>query len=144
MSKDEDDDASGALSHEESDYEVGNKRPPRHTQFELASLETPPAGQKGSIGLRQKIDKELRKSIVVTKNGKPVRMSKGDVVVEQYVGLAMKPDHRAVALVMRTNEENSAAQANATSFAVDASLPDKTTLKQIAARMKRLIEDEEE
>ena len=70
-------------SRKNSHYMVGNKCPPKQSQFKPGQSGNPAGRPKGSTNLKTKIDKELRKPISVVKNGKPIRMTKGDVMVER-------------------------------------------------------------
>ena len=64
-------------------YEVGNKKPPRAVQarFFWQSEGSP----KGRVNLRTRVRQGLRKSIVVTKNGRPTRMPVLDVIANRLL-----------------------------------------------------------
>ena len=75
-------------------YAVGNKKPPRHTQFKPSSSGNPDGRPKGSVNLRTRVRQGLRKSIVVTKNGRPTRMQVLDVIAKPMSSAS--PCHRVV------------------------------------------------
>ena len=51
----------------DEDYRVGNKRPPRHTQFKPGVSGNPKGRRKGSVNLRTRVQRRLRKTVVVTR-----------------------------------------------------------------------------
>ena len=127
-------------SRNNGDYIVGDKRPPKRTQFKPGQSGNPAGRPKGSISLKTKIDKELQKPISVVKNGKPIRMTKGDVIVAQLVDNSMKGDVRTATMVLRMTEDVSAPVGRANEL-VEISMPDKDALKRINARLQRLVEE---
>ena len=121
----------------------GKKRPPKHSQFKPGQSGNPAGRPKGSTNLRTKVEKELRKSVSVTKNGKPTKMTKGDVIVAQLVDSSMKGDVRTAAIVLRLTEDSVSAPMAASNTIAEIPLPDKDALKRISARLRRLVEDED-
>jgi hypothetical protein len=121
-------------------YIVGDKRPPKRTQFKPGQSGNPAGRPKGSISLKTKVDRELRKPISVVKNGKLTKMTKGDVIVAQLVESSMKGDVRTATMVLRMIEDVTAAMGTANE-SVEISMPDKDALKRINARLQRLVED---
>ena len=74
-------------------------------QFKPGQSGNPAGRPKGSISLKTKVDKELRKPISVVKNGKLTKMTKGDVIVAQLVESSMKGDVRTATMVLRMTED---------------------------------------
>jgi hypothetical protein len=114
--------------------------PPKRTQFKPGQSGNPAGRPKGSISLKTKVDRELRKPISVVKNGKLTKMTKGDVIVAQLVESSMKGDVRTATMVLRMIEDVTAAMGTANE-SVEISMPDKDALKRINARLQRLVED---
>jgi Family of unknown function (DUF5681) len=88
-----------------SEFSVGYKKPPRHTQFKR--------GQSGNRNGRPKkkgttfaetMEKELNTSIAVTEGGTQKRMTKLQAIVKQQTNRAVSGDHKATSLVMRAVE----------------------------------------
>ncbi len=129
-------------SRGEDQYAVGNKRPPKHSRFKPGQSGNPAGRPKGSTNLKTKIEKELRKSVSVTKNGKPTKMTKGEVIVAQLVESSMKGDVRTTAMVLRFAEDVSV-PIMAQGDRAEILMPNKEALKRIKARLHRRIEDED-
>jgi hypothetical protein len=127
-------------SGNDGQYTVGNKRPPKQSQFKPGQSGNPAGRPKGSTNLKTKIDKELRKPISVVKNGKPIRMTKVDVIVAKLVDSSMKGDVRTATMVLRLTEDVSAPMVHTTETA---EISDKDALKRISARLSRLVEDDD-
>jgi hypothetical protein len=127
-------------SRNNGNYIVGDKRPPKKSQFKPGQSGNPAGRPKGSINLKTKIDKELRKPISVMRNGKLTKMTKGDVIVAQLVDSSMKGDVRTATMVLRLTED-SAAPMETANVSVEISMPDKDALKRISARLQRLVEE---
>ena len=57
------------------DYEVGDRRPPKHSQFRRGVSGNPKGRPKGSVNLRTQVTQQLRRTVTATRNGRPVKMS---------------------------------------------------------------------
>jgi len=83
-----------------SDYSVGYKKPPQHTQFK--------PGQSGNTKGRPKKDKnvvevvlkELRSSLIVNVGSKRQRITKLEAIVKQHVNKAASGDPKSTAIVL--------------------------------------------
>jgi hypothetical protein len=95
-------------------YKVGNKSPPRHTQFKPGESGNPNGRPKGKRNFKTELLAELEESTSVRENGRDITVSKQRAVIKSLVSNAMKGDVRAAtalsALVERMvdNDENSA------------------------------------
>ena len=72
------------------DYEVGDRRPPKHSQFKPGVSGNPKGRPKGSVNLRTRITQQLRQTVTVTRNGRPVKMRKAELIALQIVDAAAK------------------------------------------------------
>ena len=104
-------------------YEVGNKKPPRHTQFTPGFSGNPKGRPKGSVNLRTRVRQGLRKSIVVTKNGRPTRMPVLDVIADRLLESSMKGDLKAIQWVGQSDQEATANEMAKHGEAEDIGLP---------------------
>jgi hypothetical protein len=124
-------------------YKVGKKRPPKHTQFKPGQSGNPAGRPKGSSNLKAKLERELRKSVLVEKkNGQSIRMTKADVLARQLVDNSIRGDVRTAAIVVRFTEDISTPTVG-TQETAEIPMPDKDALKRISARLLRLAEGED-
>ncbi|MGA2794960.1 MAG: DUF5681 domain-containing protein [Roseiarcus sp.] len=123
------------------DEAVTGKQPGRDTRFKPGKSGNPKGRPKGSCNLSTKILRQLRQPVTVTKGGKPVMMTKADVIANQMVNDSMKGDHKATILVMRIDQEAANAQSAISGESADFAMPDKENLKLIAMRLSRLTEE---
>lgn len=124
-----------------SDDRVGPGRPPRHSQFRPGQSGNPGGRPRGSMNLQTIIDRELRKVITITENGRSRRLTKHEALVMTLVHLGLKGNHRATELLFRIMAE---ARANNADKASDeeAVAPDRDTLRRIKQRLDRIVSQE--
>lgn len=87
-------------------YEVGNKRPPKHSRFKPGQSGNPKGRPKGSHSLSASVGQELRKPVTAMKGGKPVKMTKGGLIANQLVDNSMKNNLKATALVLKLEQQD--------------------------------------
>jgi len=121
------------------DYEVGDRRPPKHSQFKPGVSGNPKGRPKGSVNLRTRVTQQLRQTVTVTRNGQPVQMRKGDLIALQIVDAAAKGDLKAALLAVRLDDEASIV-ASKTSTEESFELPNQDNLRFIANRLSGLLE----
>jgi hypothetical protein len=122
--------------------QAATNQPPKDTRFKPGQSGNPKGRPKGSCNLKTKVLQQLRQSVTVMKGGKPVKMTKVDVIANQMVDGSMKGDHKATVLVMKIDEEEASAQTAVSTQTYDFVIPDKENLKLIARRLSRLTEEE--
>ena len=113
-------------------YEVGNKKPPRAVQARFSG--NPKGRPKGSVNLRTRVRQGLRKSIVVTKNGRPTRMPVLDVIANRLLESSMKGDLKAIQWVGQSDQEATANEMAKHGEAEDIGLPNKEALRLLGER----------
>lgn len=86
------------------EYKVGYGKPPKQSQFQPGQSGNPKGRPKQKRTLTAKIEHELKKSIVITENGRSTKVSKGDALVKTLVARALKGDVRSVQLVINNSD----------------------------------------
>jgi hypothetical protein len=135
MSSEEEIDAGGRR-----DNDVGDKRPPKHTQFKPGVSGNPKGRPKGSANLRTRVVQQLRQIVTVTRNGRPTKMRKSELIALQLVDAAAKGDLKAAVLALRLDEEADVLRSNLSKEETFA-LPDQENLRFIADRLAGLIDE---
>lgn len=80
-------------------YVVGRGKPPTHTQFKPGQSGNPRGRPRGSVDLRQSVLAAASETVIITENGRRVRVSKLDVAARQLANKAASGDHRAIELL---------------------------------------------
>lgn len=128
---------------EEEPYRVGDKKPPKQFQFPAHTSGNPKGRPRGSVNLRTRVSKQLRKMVTVTKGGKAVKMMVADLIAARFADAAAKGDLKATLAAMRLDDEAGAAVEVARADETFET-PDKENLRFIMARLRGLIEGEDE
>jgi Family of unknown function (DUF5681) len=90
---------------EDANSRAGGDNPGRDTRFKPGESGNPKGRPKGSCNLSTKVSQRLRETITVMKGGKPVKMTKGDVIATQLVDDSMKNNLKATAMVFKLQEQ---------------------------------------
>lgn len=134
------DDTEGGPS-QRAPYSVGKKHPPKHTRFRPGRSGNPNGRPRGSVNLRTRVTKQLRKVVTVTKNGKQAKMTKADLIALRLVDAATKGDLKAAVFTFRLDDEAGAAIGVSRAEEIYEQ-PDKENLRFIMARIRGMVEDE--
>lgn len=81
-------------------YEVGYRKPPKHTQFKKGQSGNPSGKPKKILSEDEIVLRELNARVPITEGGKQKRMAKMEIVLKRQVNLAMQGDPKAVRFVM--------------------------------------------
>lgn len=81
-------------------YEVGYRKPPKHTQFKKGQSGNPSGKPKTILSEDEIVLRELNARVPITEGGKQKRMAKMEIVLKRQVNLAMQGDPKAVRFVM--------------------------------------------
>lgn len=120
-------------------YRVGPGKPPRHTQFKPGQSGNPTGRPKGKVNFQAVAERELMRLVTVIEHGKARRRSKQQMVVQSAINRAIKGDHKASELVLRTFGQTKEGE---TSAAADLPTADADMVKRIKARVN-LMDPEE-
>jgi hypothetical protein len=124
------------------DYEVGDRRPPKHSQFKPGVSGNPKGRPKGSVNLRTRIARQLRQTVPVTRHGRQVKMLKADLIAHQIVDAAAKGNLKAALWTVQVDDEASIA-ASTSSTGETFELPNRENLRFIANRLSGLLAEGE-
>ena len=119
-------------------YEVGDRRPPKHSQFKPGVSGNPKGRPKGSVNLRTRIARQLRQTVPVTRHGRQVKMLKADLIAHQIVDAAAKGNLKAALWTVQVDDEASIA-ASTSSTEETFELPNRENLRFIANRLSGLL-----
>ena len=119
-------------------YEVGDRRPPKHSQFKPGVSGNPKGRPKGSVNLRTRIVRQLRQTVPVTRHGRQVKMLKADLIAHQIVDAAAKGNLKAALWAVQVDDEASIA-ASTSSTEETFELPNRENLRFIANRLSGLL-----
>jgi hypothetical protein len=84
----------------EDDYEVGYRKPPKHSRFIPGQSGNPKGRPSGTKNLATDLAEELSETITVTEGGQPMVVTKQRAFIKATVAKAMKGDVRAAALLL--------------------------------------------
>ena len=87
-------------SSEQSDvgvatYEVGDKKPPKHSQFKPGISGNPKGRPQGSVNFMTQLAAELKSTIKIQEAGKTKTVTKQKAMIKQFVGKALKGDDKS-------------------------------------------------
>jgi hypothetical protein len=88
-----------------ADYEVGYKKPPKHTRFQAGQSGNPKGRPPGSKSLKTLIDRELGTKVTVREGGRVVKLTKRQLLVKQLIKKAVEGDHRSQQILLKFDQE---------------------------------------
>lgn len=84
----------------ESSYEVGYRRPPRHTRFQKGRSGNPAGRPKGNPSLRSELAAELFASITVKEQGRSIKITKMQALLKSIYARAISGDAKSMACLL--------------------------------------------
>lgn len=85
-------------------YDVGYKKPPKHTQFKKGQSGNPKGRVKGSRNTSTIFEEESQKKVAVTENGKTRNLTKRELVMINIINKAIKGDDKAQIKFLKLDE----------------------------------------
>jgi hypothetical protein len=119
------------------DYKVGYGRTPEHTKFKEGSG-NPRGRPKGSLGVKARIRKMLNEKVTVSKNGKPVKMTRLDIGLAKIAEKLMSGDLKAFAYLLSLL--NDGTEGTDSEAAENLAMPDEANLEFVYKRLARRFE----
>jgi hypothetical protein len=118
----------------EPDYEVGYRKPPKHTQFKPGMSGNAAGRPRGAKNFATILANALDAKVVVSENGKRKGISKREAIITQLVNKSAAADLRAIQLLMDVIQkvEGQAPPPQATEFEE----ADLKLIKGLRARMQ--------
>jgi hypothetical protein len=123
-------------SDQKGDYEVGYRKPPRHTRFNKGQSGNPKGRPGGAKNLSTLLSEALNEPVIVAENGGRRTISKRQAIIKQLVNQSARGDWRATKLLLDIQldiEHRSEPQTTESSFG---SADDKV-IEQLKARLRR-------
>lgn len=117
-----------------------DKHPPSHTRFKPGVSGNPKGRPKGSIGFKTMIERELRKMVVITENGRQKRLTKQEVIVRRLAHDGIKGEYRAIELLMKLSGPTTNPEPDVPGD--EFVMPSRDSLRTIAKRLNMLIDKE--
>lgn len=85
---------------DKSDFSVGYKKPPRHTQFKPGQSGNPKGRPRQPTTIADVVAKQLRKRVTVTMGGKAETVPMLHAIAMKLVSQAANGDHKSTAMVL--------------------------------------------
>jgi len=82
------------------DYEVGYGRPPKDTQFKPGQSGNPRGRPKKSKNVDELLEKELDAIVTLQEGGQPLRITKREAIIKQFVNLAIKGNAKPLQMIL--------------------------------------------
>jgi hypothetical protein len=89
-------------------FEVGYRKPPKHTQFRKGTSGNPKGRGKGVRNFATEIEDELNSRVPVTENGKRKRITKRKAIAKQLVNKAATGDPKAIPVLLSETRHHAA------------------------------------
>ena len=82
------------------EYDVGYKKPPKHTQYKKGHSGNSKGRPKRSLNTKTILGNELSERITITEFGQQKRMSKQEVMIKALAANALKGDTKSINIVL--------------------------------------------
>jgi Family of unknown function (DUF5681) len=123
------------------DYEVGYKKPPRHTRFQQGRSGNPNGRPKQARNLLTDLHEELQQRITVREGGTERRISRQRAVVMRLLDKAIKGELGAIAKLLDLELRHEAAGGERCAPDAPLSAEEREVLAELEARLLRRPSD---
>ena len=119
------------------DYEVGYRKPPRHTRFRKGQSGNPRGRSSGSKNLSTLLSEALNEPVTVTENGRRRKVSKREAIIKQLVNQSANGDWRAVKMLLEILRDIEGQTEPAADEPSAFTAADEEVIEQLKARLLR-------
>lgn len=84
----------------DDDFEVGYRKPPKHSQFQPGQSGNTRGRPKGARNLKAELEEELQERIPIKEDGQQKRVSKQRAMIKILIGKAVQGDTKAANVVI--------------------------------------------
>jgi hypothetical protein len=121
-------------SDNEPDYDVGYRKPPRHTRFAKGRSGNPRGRPPGANNLKTLLSEALNETVIVSENGGRRKVTKRQAIITQLVNRSATADFRAIKILLDIVRDIERQTEPTTPETSDFSEADEKVLEQIRAR----------
>jgi hypothetical protein len=121
-------------SDNEPDYDVGYRKPPRHTRFAKGRSGNPRGRPPGANNLKTLLSEALNETVIVSENGGRRKVTKRQAIITQLVNRSATADFRAIKILLDIVRDIERQTEPTTPETADFSEADEKVLEQIRAR----------
>ena len=82
------------------EYDVGYKKPPKHTQFQKGHSGNPKGRPKGTKNFKTDLLEELSEQVLITEGGNETRVSKQRAILKRAAQKALSGDARSISMMI--------------------------------------------
>src|SRR5947208_15836073 len=119
------------------DYEVGYRKPPRHTRFTKGQSGNPRGRRRGAKNLKTLLSEALNEPVIVTENGGHRKITKREAIVTQLVNRSATADLRATKILLDILRDIEAQTEPVSPETAPFSEADEKVLEQLRARFAK-------
>ncbi|MCV2880372.1 DUF5681 domain-containing protein [Sedimentimonas flavescens] len=88
----------------DDDYEVGYRKPPKHSRFQKGRSGNANGRPKGAKGFGASLTRELEEMVTVREGGRQIKMSKAKALAKRLVAKALAGDLSAIKMLASLDE----------------------------------------
>ena len=118
----------------EPDYDVGYRKPPRHSRFAKGQSGNPRGRPPGAKNLKTLLSEALNETVIVSENGGRRKVTKRQAIITQLVNRSATADFRAIKILLDIVRDIERQTEPTTPETADFSEADEKVLEQIRAR----------
>jgi hypothetical protein len=118
------------------DYEVGYRKPPRHSRFVKGRSGNPRGRPRGAKSFNTLLSDKLNEPVTVAENGGRRKISKREAIVTQLVNRSAAADFRAIKILLDIVRDIES-QAEAAPETAEFSEADEKVIEQLKARFAK-------